>query len=698
MPDEPFAITPSAPPPPTEADYEAIHTAVMETERGRWFLIEYARRNRNADTALILAAIDRIEALWRERRPAASPAERMRFDLVEMAKAIAQTRAEVAAIRPDGDQKGSLSEATEELDSIVRTTAQATSDILAAAEQVQEIAWTLREHGTDQEICDALDRRATDIYTACSFQDLTGQRIGKVVEVLRFLEERIRAMIDIWGEAVPAGEVAAAPQLGAGETQLDQPDIDRIMPSPAAPPMGEGEDAFGPAVVAAPGHEAVAIGMAESVPAAAESTASAGDPALSPAAAIVGATALALAPAPQPESAPAPEIPQEPETADAVEPAAEAMPAAVDPVASPEPETSDEPAVEENARRSDPAILLKRILALIRESGEQPPQPATAETEQPPQHVVVEAVANGTDEIPVEAIAISAVATIAVAELAANRAAAPRQLRVEVRPAADPPAAAATAQAAPPAGAASTEDPTDDILMPLTVDQAVNALLGKAPPRQVVTPAHADVPTAPAEPAAMPMAEFAAPVRSEAAEPALPPALPEVSAAPVRLPAAEPVPQPVASPVPDPAALDAPEPEAVATLIPDPQPQPDPAPAQEPEQDAAPEPALAEPVHPDLILAPPPLPASEPPLVVAAAPAQVARPVPVAASAPPPRVAAPPAPVRAPAPPAPPPPAPVAPPASVAAAPAPQPAAPPHHEALAALTALSDDEKIALFS
>src|SRR5712672_1757061 len=142
MSDEQFALSPSAPPPPTEADYEAIATAVMETVRGRWFLGEFAKRNRNADTELILAAIERVEALWRDRRPV-SPAERVRFDLVEMARAIAQTRAEIAAIKPDGDDKGSLSGATEELGSIVQTTERATSDILAAAEQVQEIAWTL---------------------------------------------------------------------------------------------------------------------------------------------------------------------------------------------------------------------------------------------------------------------------------------------------------------------------------------------------------------------------------------------------------------------------------------------------------------------------------------------------------------------------------------------------------------------------
>lgn len=42
-------------------DYDAIASAVMETERGRWFLAEYARRNRAADTASVLGALAEIE-------------------------------------------------------------------------------------------------------------------------------------------------------------------------------------------------------------------------------------------------------------------------------------------------------------------------------------------------------------------------------------------------------------------------------------------------------------------------------------------------------------------------------------------------------------------------------------------------------------------------------------------------------------
>src|SRR5467141_566527 len=157
------------PPPLSEADYEAIESAVMETIRGRWFLSEYARRNRHADTTMLLTALDRLEAVLRGERGVQS-VDRIRFDLVEMAKAIARTKAEIAAIKPDTAHHGKFGEATEELDSIVQATA--TSDILAAAEQIQEIAWTMREQGLDAAVCDLIDSKATDVYTACSFQDL----------------------------------------------------------------------------------------------------------------------------------------------------------------------------------------------------------------------------------------------------------------------------------------------------------------------------------------------------------------------------------------------------------------------------------------------------------------------------------------------------------------------------------------------
>src|SRR3954471_12605713 len=63
MADEAFALSPISARAtlPREEDYAAIAEAFMETSRGRWFLTEYAKRNRNADTHMVLDAVARIE-------------------------------------------------------------------------------------------------------------------------------------------------------------------------------------------------------------------------------------------------------------------------------------------------------------------------------------------------------------------------------------------------------------------------------------------------------------------------------------------------------------------------------------------------------------------------------------------------------------------------------------------------------------
>ena len=218
----------------SEADYDAIEAAVTETERGRWFLKEYARRNRHADTNTLLAAISRLEQAIAGDR-IAQDVDRLRAHLKEMATAITRTKSEIAVIHAIEQEHSHLYVASEALDSITRQTEQATSDILAGAEQIQESAWALREDGADPSLCDDLDRRATDIYTACSFQDLTSQRIAKIIQTLRYLEGSINAMIAIWDRAdAPRSARQAAPDLGnlAGEFStgdLSQSDVDSVI-------------------------------------------------------------------------------------------------------------------------------------------------------------------------------------------------------------------------------------------------------------------------------------------------------------------------------------------------------------------------------------------------------------------------------------------------------------------------------------
>src|SRR5262249_26244763 len=108
--------------------------------------------------------------------------------------------------------------------SIVGMTESATSRILAATERMQELAWTLRESGANNALCDHLDEQATEIYTACTFQDLTGQRTRKVIEVLRYLEQRINATVA--GDAAGLTETPAVHDLSG---RLVQSEVDAVL-------------------------------------------------------------------------------------------------------------------------------------------------------------------------------------------------------------------------------------------------------------------------------------------------------------------------------------------------------------------------------------------------------------------------------------------------------------------------------------
>jgi hypothetical protein len=146
MADEAFALSPISARAslPSEADYDAIREAFMETARGRWFLAEYSKRNRNADTSMVLEAVTRMEANLAAQK---------------QAPAIVGLIASLGAIRTAiRDAKVTAAEAMPRLDD---------DETLAAARNgariIREIAWTLRECGADVRICDLLDTQVQAI-------------------------------------------------------------------------------------------------------------------------------------------------------------------------------------------------------------------------------------------------------------------------------------------------------------------------------------------------------------------------------------------------------------------------------------------------------------------------------------------------------------------------------------------------------
>src|SRR5271169_5517495 len=99
MADEAFALSPISARAalPSDADYDAIREAFMETSRGRWFLGEYAQRNRNADTSMALNAVARIEETLAAHRQPSTPDDRLLDALGTIRSAVDQASEEAAS-------------------------------------------------------------------------------------------------------------------------------------------------------------------------------------------------------------------------------------------------------------------------------------------------------------------------------------------------------------------------------------------------------------------------------------------------------------------------------------------------------------------------------------------------------------------------------------------------------------------------
>ncbi|MBS0639010.1 MAG: protein phosphatase CheZ [Acetobacteraceae bacterium] len=157
-------------------------------------------------------------------------------EVEELARTIVVAKTEIAALRVDDITDHDIPFATDELDAIVDHTAQATHAILASCETLDEVAGTISGEPSVK-----LQDATTRIYEACSFQDITGQRITKIVTTLKTIEGKIAHIIATFGQDMthqgqrgerPKGaedDLLNGPQLP--EHAMDQSDIDKLLAS-----------------------------------------------------------------------------------------------------------------------------------------------------------------------------------------------------------------------------------------------------------------------------------------------------------------------------------------------------------------------------------------------------------------------------------------------------------------------------------
>ncbi|MEJ0046904.1 MAG: protein phosphatase CheZ [Rhodospirillales bacterium] len=155
-------------------------------------------------------------------------------EVEELAHTVANARAEIAALQADDITASHIPSATDELDAIVAHTAAATNTILECCERLDALGPTLTG-----EAAQAVQDVTTRVYEACGFQDITGQRITKVVSTLQAIERKVAQIIEVFGRGARGGArpvVAEEPESLLNGPQMptsamDQSDIDALLAS-----------------------------------------------------------------------------------------------------------------------------------------------------------------------------------------------------------------------------------------------------------------------------------------------------------------------------------------------------------------------------------------------------------------------------------------------------------------------------------
>ena len=140
--------------------------------------------------------------------------------LMSISEAIARTRQEIAELR----QEQQAGRTCDELHAVVQGTEQATNTILTASETVDGLARGIvrrSEDGATRADAEAIQEQMQTVFEACNFQDLTGQRISKVVRTIVLVEERVGEMLRLWcGPTAAVSPAAPGPGRCTGEAAL----------------------------------------------------------------------------------------------------------------------------------------------------------------------------------------------------------------------------------------------------------------------------------------------------------------------------------------------------------------------------------------------------------------------------------------------------------------------------------------------
>lgn len=168
---------------------------------------------------------------------------KLRSEILNLFQYIQRMRVEIAHVTVKDDNRTPFESASEHLDAIVASTEVATNSILEQLEGIDNIVDEIRQVAGDGNVsglCDRIAEKTMKAMESCTFHDITGQRITRVIKSMNFVEERVNAMIDLWGrdefegmgydlpDTKPMGDEALlnGPQIPGEE--ISQEEIDRL--------------------------------------------------------------------------------------------------------------------------------------------------------------------------------------------------------------------------------------------------------------------------------------------------------------------------------------------------------------------------------------------------------------------------------------------------------------------------------------
>ncbi|MGA2292496.1 protein phosphatase CheZ [Bradyrhizobium sp.] len=216
-----------------DGDLGPMHREIMSELHA--IRAQMARTGQSAAMATIDASaaqeVAEARALLETYRAQIEQCEKLKIELDLIHDAISRTKREIAVLHSKSFDGEEMAKVNGELGAVVGGTEEATQQILEAAEAIDQSATALSKvTSPDQQklLSEEIQERVISIFEACNFQDLTGQRISKVMATMKFIEHHIMAMMEIWGgvDAIKAHAPALIDTREGDDRLLNGPKTD----------------------------------------------------------------------------------------------------------------------------------------------------------------------------------------------------------------------------------------------------------------------------------------------------------------------------------------------------------------------------------------------------------------------------------------------------------------------------------------